>query len=205
MASRIAATISGFNEFLNSQKVVPGKATFSLYQFDDQYEINYEFKSIQDVVELSEETYMPRGMTRLYDAIGKTIVSMGEQLSKLNEDDRPEKVFLVIQSDGQENDSREYKFDRITEMINHQKDVYQWTIIFLGCELGAVEDIKSRGVSLNNVCFYSNTDAGVKSAYQTLGCAMASSRSMPTELYDHTNFYKDDKTEDDPTVGAQKK
>ena len=66
-------TIGSFNTFLEDQKKVDGEANISLVQFDDQYEPNYTGTSIQEAEELNAETYIPRGMTALHDAIGKTL------------------------------------------------------------------------------------------------------------------------------------
>ena len=60
-------TIGGFNTFLNDQKKQPGIATMTLVQFDtvDPYEIIHKFKPIQEVPELTHETYIPRASTPL--------------------------------------------------------------------------------------------------------------------------------------------
>ena len=70
-----ADTIGGFNQFLNEQKKQKGKAEMSLVLFDDQYEVVFERLDIQTIVELNDETFVPRGTTALLDAIGKTISS----------------------------------------------------------------------------------------------------------------------------------
>jgi hypothetical protein len=73
-----AAAISGFNEFLQSQKALPGEARFSLIQFDTTYAIRYLGKPIKDVEPLTEETYKPGGGTALLDAIGRIITETGK-------------------------------------------------------------------------------------------------------------------------------
>src|ERR1035437_10775818 len=73
MGSIIGASISGFNEFLGKQKALPDKATITVVLFDDQYEILYDNVDIKNAELLNDEIWKPRGMTALYDAIGKTI------------------------------------------------------------------------------------------------------------------------------------
>jgi len=51
-----------------------------LIQLDDEYEVHYTAIDIQEVMDLTEETYQPRGMTALLDAIGRTIVSTKKRL-----------------------------------------------------------------------------------------------------------------------------
>jgi hypothetical protein len=73
MGSIIGASISGFNEFLGKQKALPDKATITVALFDDQYNILYDNIDIKNAEKLTTSTWVPRGMTALYDAIGKTI------------------------------------------------------------------------------------------------------------------------------------
>ena len=86
--------IGAFNTFVDEQKQVEGEATFTLVQFDDHYEVNYDAINIQDVPLLDETTYVPRGMTALYDAVGRAIISTGKRLSHMDESERPSKNYL---------------------------------------------------------------------------------------------------------------
>jgi hypothetical protein len=45
--------------------------TVKLVQFDDQYEVVFD-KPLADVPELTQDLFVPRGMTALFDAQGKT-------------------------------------------------------------------------------------------------------------------------------------
>ncbi len=112
-------TIGGFNAFLNKQKAEPGTATLTLVQFDtqDPYEVIHRFESIDQVPELNRETYVPRASTPLLDAIGRAIGDLEQSLAGLKKEDRPSKVVVVVVTDGQENSSREFRRDRIEEMI----------------------------------------------------------------------------------------
>src|SRR5690606_29825645 len=95
MATIRKDVIGGFNTFIESQKEVPGFANVSLYLFDDLYETVYEETDLHFVPKLTESTFVPRGSTSLFDAIGKTINSVGERLSKIKEENRPSKVMIV--------------------------------------------------------------------------------------------------------------
>lgn len=100
--------IGAFNTFVDDQKQVEGEATFTLVQFDDHYEVNYDAINIQDAKHLDETTYVPRGMTALFDAVGKAIISTGKRLSAMAESDRPEKIIFLIQTDGEETHPRSF-------------------------------------------------------------------------------------------------
>ena len=52
--------IGGYNSFIKTQREVKGECTVSLIQFDDRYEPNYIGVPINDVSDLTMETYQPR-------------------------------------------------------------------------------------------------------------------------------------------------
>jgi hypothetical protein len=87
--------------------------------------------------------------------VGKTIASIGEKLSKLDEDQRPEKVMIVIQTDGQENASMEYKKDDIKKMIEEQTNKYNWVFQFIGADLASVTEAQSWGIGKDYTSSYS--------------------------------------------------
>lgn len=167
MQSCRADTIGGFNAFLKKQRELPGYATLTLAQFDDVYEVVYLDRELKDVPDLTEETFVPRGTTALCDAIGKTIIALGEKLSKLPEVDRPGKVVVVIVTDGGENASQEYTRDRIKQMTEHQKSKYQWEFVYLGANQDAVAVGSSLGIGKGMSASY-----GVHNT-KALFCAMS--------------------------------
>jgi hypothetical protein len=123
-------TIGGFNSFLEDQKNLPGDATLTLIGFDDHYETWRDFVALKDVQALDDATFVPRGMTALLDAIGRTITETGAHLEQLPENDRPEKVVMAIMTDGLENHSLKFNAHQIGELITHQRDVYKWQFLF---------------------------------------------------------------------------
>jgi hypothetical protein len=143
--------IGGFNKLLEEHKKLPGECLITLVQFDDQYELLCNAKNIQEVAPLSSETYVPRGWTRLYDAIGKTIDDVGVALAALPDDQRPEKVLVIVLTDGAENSSKEYTGERVREMIAHQRDRYQWEFAFHGCDESGLKQARNLGYPAQNV------------------------------------------------------
>lgn len=171
-------TIGGFNEFLGDQKEVEGEANFSLIQFDDEYKLVHNALPIKVVPLLNGRTFVPRGMTRLLDAIGRTIVTTGDRLSLIKEEDRPGKVMFVIITDGKENDSREY-IDKATifNMIEHQKNAYNWEFIFLGAKQDAIAVAQGIGISAGQAMRYGHTGDGVKGAFASMARGMTATRT----------------------------
>lgn len=166
-------TIAGYNEFLVKQKSLGGKCNFYFTQFDHEYEIVHSYTPIADMPLLTPETYVPRGSTALYDAIGRTITQIGADLAARSEGDRPANVTIVIQTDGYENASQEYRLPRIKDMIKHQTDKYGWNFLFLGAGLSAMDEGRRMGMHVNSMMHYAPAAAG-----QTVGAFAAVSSNI---------------------------
>ncbi len=167
-------TIGGFNSFIESQKKVPGKATFTLLQFDDEFEPVYKNVDLQTVRPLD---FHPRGLTALYDAVGKTIVETGEFLSTLPESERPSKVIFVILTDGFENASKEYTAGQISQMITHQREVYSWEFVFLAANQDAITTAKGLSIPVTSAMSFAVNTMGVASSYDSIAKNLSNYRT----------------------------
>ncbi len=192
MESVKSDTIGGFNSFLSQQKSVDGEATITLVQFDDIYETVYKAVPLSDAKSLNNDTFVPRGMTALLDAIGRTILEAGNRLASLNEDQRPDKVIFVILTDGQENSSREYDKHRINEMIQHQRDVYKWEFIFLGANQDAISTADSMGIAQANALTYAANAVGTQKAFDAVARNIVAYRQ---NIAPSASFSDDDREE----------
>ena len=157
--------IGGFNTFLEEQKKVEGSADLTLILFDDRYEVVKDKIDINEVEPLTDATYYPRGSTSLYDAIGKTINSIGARLASTPEDERPESVLIAILTDGYENTSREFSQTQIFDMITHQTEKYEWDFIYLAANQDSMSVGSSMGFSTKNTLDFSQDSEGVAVAY----------------------------------------
>lgn len=164
-------TIAGFNQFLDQQRALPGKANITLIQFDDQYEKHYVGIPLAEAADLTPETFVPRASTALHDAMGRTIKGLGRHLAKTPEADRPGKVLFVTLTDGRENASRRYSSRRIMEMIRHQRDVYGWQFIFLAANQDAIATGESLGIARDSSLRFSTRRS--KQTWNSLGAAMS--------------------------------
>lgn len=170
-------TIGAFNDFLASQREATGFARMTLVQFDDQYEINYRGIPLAETAPLNQETYLPRGSTALLDAIGRTILDTGSRLAAMAENDRPGTVLFVIQTDGQENSSREFNLERINGMIAEQRDKYSWQFVFLGANQDAIATAAAMQIGAARALAYSATPSGSKGAFDALAKKASKLRS----------------------------
>ncbi|HBD92996.1 MAG TPA: hypothetical protein DC057_02360 [Spirochaetia bacterium] len=171
MQSLVDDTIGGFNSFVENQKKLPGEAHLTTVLFDEMYEILHNGVNLKSINPLTRTEYYARGMTALLDAIGKTINTVGERLSDMNEKNRPHKVIFVITTDGAENASKEFNQQQIKSMIEHQTNRYNWEFVFLGANMDAVSVGDSYGITRSAT--YSATSEGTKSVYG-VACAFVS-------------------------------
>lgn len=203
MASIADDTVGGLTSFINEQKHVPGYATLSLMQFDDKFDSIFEFKDISSIDFANDYKFIPRGMTALYDAIGKSIIKTGDKLSSLDEDSRPAKVIFVIVTDGAENSSREYSHSRIQELIKQQTDIYSWEFVFLGANIDADVVGTSLGIKAGNTIKYAANTDGVVDAYASINANLTSFRCMSSDIDRKTySFFNESDRENQKIAGA---
>jgi hypothetical protein len=118
------------------------KTAVTLAVFDHQDGL--QFDVLRDKVDSSKWTKvsdadaMPRGMTPLYDAIGR-IVSRAEA-------DAPEKAVIVIMTDGMENSSTELTNQGAKAALDRAR-ARGWEVVFLGAEFASFGDAEAVGMS----------------------------------------------------------
>ena len=169
-------TIGGFNSMLEKQKKESGEAFVTTVLFDDKYELLHDRKDIKGINAITDEEYYVRGSTALLDAMGITINNIGKALSDTNEEERPGKVLFVIITDGMENSSREFSYEKIKEMVEHQKSKYAWDFIFLGANIDAIMTAGSFGISADMAANFVSDSAGTKLNYKVISEAVSSFR-----------------------------
>jgi pantothenate kinase len=157
MASCWNETMGGLKHLIADQKKEDGKCTFSFYNFDTVVEKTLDFADIQVVSENVEDFKIsPRGFTALYDAIGRAIRETGESLAALPEKERAGKVLFIIQTDGQENASKEFSASSVKKLIDEQTEKYNWVFNFIGADEKSVLEAQSHlGFKGSNTSYYS--------------------------------------------------
>jgi len=158
MSSVVNDTIGGFNTFLETHQAMEGEAKLTLVKFDTKYEIVHNGVDIKNVPKLDKSLYYPGGMTALLDAVGKTIDTVAKRLDDTPEEERPEKVIVMIITDGEENSSKEYKLKQIKSKIELQINTYKWEFVFMGADQNAWDTAHSMG--MQNSVDFSQRDIG---------------------------------------------
>ena len=170
MGHCVESTISGFNQFVNNQKKENPDATLSLVQFDDVIETVYSDVPIKDVELLTTKTFVPRGLTALYDAIGKTLVSKVQYIRRMKRLKSSPKMLIIIITDGYENSSYKYSSKQIMDMIERKKKhkSESWEFLFLGANQDAILSASKVGISASKALNYSVSDEGIAATYRAI-------------------------------------
>ena len=169
-------TIGGYNSFLETQRKVEGEAHVMTVLFDNRYEILHNGLDIKNVKPITNKEYYARSSTALLDAIGKTIMDVGQRLSDTVESERPSKVVFVITTDGYENSSIEFSYEKIKGMIVEQQEKYSWEFIFLGANIDAAKEAKNLGIRASRAANYAANAHGTGDMYNVMASSVASYR-----------------------------
>jgi uncharacterized protein YegL len=181
MGSIMDATVKGFNELINEQKNAEGKAFVTLVQFDDRYEMVYQSLPVNEVPDLiAGETFVPRGMTALHDAIGKTINDLVT--------DRD--VTFVIITDGHENRSTEYSGEAIKTMIKTMESEKQWKFVYMGANQDAVTVAKTYGISGASALTYAADAEHTTIAFSNVSRNLSKMRSSKIDILNNIDTVK---------------
>ena len=181
MAGLEGDTIGGFNAMIEKQKNEPGEAYVSTVLFDNESSVIHDRVDIQKVAPMTRADYYVRGCTALLDAVGKAIQHIGNVHKYAREEDRPEKTLFVITTDGMENASREYTYDRLKLLIQRQKDKYGWEFLFLGANIDAAKEAARFGIGADRAANYHADRQGTAVIYEAVSeavCNVRASRPM---------------------------
>jgi uncharacterized protein YegL len=149
----------GFNTYIADLAKDDGRYRITATVFDTAFDPLCVASKLRDVPKLTNVNYAPRGMTALLDAVGKTVTDF-EATTTLAEDER---VLVVVQTDGHENSSREFRRDQIAELIKTREATGRWTFIYLGAGVDAWGQGEALGF-VNNVNT-ANSAAGTRNSY----------------------------------------
>ena len=181
MAGLEGDTIGGFNAMIEKQRGEPGEAVISTVLFDNETEVIHDRIPLDRVPRLTEKEYYVRGCTALLDAVGGAIHHIGNVHKYAREEDRPEKTLFVITTDGMENASRRYTYDKVKAMIERQREKYGWEFLFLGANIDAAREAARFGIRADCAADYHADSIGTEAVYESVCEAVCQVRncSMP--------------------------
>ena len=177
-------TIGGFNAMIEKQKKEPGEAFVSTVLFDDRPEVLHDRVKVREVRPITDKEYNVRGCTALLDAIGGAIHHIGNIHKYARPEDVPEHTLFVITTDGMENASRRYSARQVKEMIQRQKEKYNWEFLFLGANIDAEETAGHLGIDPDRAVNYHCDSEGTRLNFEVVTQAAAAVRcSAPLDAH----------------------
>lgn len=176
MAGLEADTIGGFNSLIQKQKKEEGRALVSTVLFDDKTEVLHDRKELDKIEPLTDKDYYVRGCTALLDAVGGAIHHIGNVHKYARAEDRPEKTLFIITTDGMENASKRYGYEKVKQMIERQKKRYGWEFLFLGANIDAVSVAGQFGIAPEKAVRFHCDEQGTALNYRVLSETIAKVR-----------------------------
>ena len=171
-----ADTIGGFNAMIEKQKKEAGEAFVSTVLFDNDVQVIHDRVPLDRIPALTEKEYFVRGCTALLDAVGGAIHHIGNVHKYAREEDRPEKTLFVITTDGMENASRRYTYDKVRAMIERQREKYGWEFLFLGANIDAAREAARFGIRSDCAADYHADSVGTEVIYEAVSEAVCQVR-----------------------------
>ena len=174
-------TIGGFNAMIEKQRGEPGEALVSTVLFDNESEVVHDRVDVQKVEPMTRKEYYVRGCTALLDAVGGAIHHIGNVHKYAREEDRPEKTVFVITTDGMENASCKYTYEKVKKMISRQQEKHGWEFLFLGANIDAAKEAARFGIHADRAANYHADRKGTAVIYEAMSdavCGVRASRPM---------------------------
>ena len=175
-------TIGGFNSMMEKQKKTGEQALVSTVLFDDVCEVLHDRVSLDKIEKMTDQQYYVRGCTALLDAVGGAIHHIGNVHKYAREEDRPAKTIFVITTDGMENASKNYSYDKIQKMVRKQQEKYGWEFIFIGANIDAYAEAQRLGVRKERAVNYVHDDIGTAKVYAGVSSMVCKSMKVPDFL-----------------------
>ena len=192
MAGLEPDTIGGFNAMIEKQKKEEGGALVSTLLFDTRTDVIHDRLPLDEVPELTDREYYVRGCTALLDAVGGAIHHIGNIHKYARKEDVPEKTLFVITTDGMENASREYSYERVKKMIKRQQSKYGWEFLFLGANIDAAAEAGRFGIDAGHAVDYHSDRDGTALNYEVLSETVSAVRTFGSVPKDWKRRIDDD-------------
>ena len=172
MAGLEEDTIGGFNAMLEKQRRHDEETLVSTVLFDTQCTVLHDRLPLDRVPPLTRESYSVGGCTALLDAVGGAIHHIGNVHKYARREDVPRRTLFVITTDGLENASRRYTYEKVRAMIEKEKAKYGWEFLFLGANMDAAAEAKRFGIGADRAASYRCDKQGTALNYEVIGDAV---------------------------------
>jgi Mg-chelatase subunit ChlD len=183
-------TIGAVNAYLAGLRAGGSDIRFSLVLFDtDGPDMSLEkvhvARRIAEVPDLVPDAYIPRGSTPLIDAACTTIRAVAASL-----EGREAKPVIVIQTDGEENASRENSWADLKALVA-EKERAGWDFVFMGCGIDAYAQGAQMGIAPDRTMAYRRAPAETAAAFEGLAEATVALAAAPAGRFEFLAQHKD--------------
>lgn len=173
-------TIGGFNSMIEKQKKEEGEVIVSTVLFDNQMKVVHDRVPMEQVKSLTDKDYYVGGCTALLDAMGHAIKHINQVQKSLPEEERPEKTLFIITTDGQENLSHDFTYEKIKKMVEKKQNKKNWEFLFLGANIDAIGAAADLGIKSDRAVNYHSDSIGTAVNYNALERAVSRYRKAKT-------------------------
>lgn len=164
-------TIGGYNAVLQKNKEREGASVVSTLLFDDRVEVICDRKNIKEVKPLTRKQYRVRGCTALLDAVGGAIEHVTMVQKTLPKHHRAKNVVFVITTDGYENASHKFDYERVKTLIE-KKTKKGWEFIFMGANIDAAAEAERIGIAADHAAQYFADSEGTQAVFGAIDEAL---------------------------------
>ena len=176
MAGLESDIIGGFNAMIEKQKREAGDAYISTVLFDNYSEVIHDRIALDKIPKMTDKEYFVRGCTALLDAVGGAIHHISNIHKYARPEDVPQKTLFVITTDGMENASRKYTYDKVRQMIEAKKEI-GWEFLFLGANIDAAQEAARFGIDEDCAADYHCDAQGTQLNFEAISEAVCQARA----------------------------
>lgn len=166
-------TIRGYNSMLEMQKNQPGEALVSTILFNNFSKVVQKRTPIRKVPFLTEKQFDVCGATALLDAIGGAVeyTNIVRKYAKMEE--IPQKTLFVIATDGMENASSLYSYEKVRSLIEVARFEHGWEFLLLGANFDASEEARNLGIEESRAVRYRKDAIGKALCFEAINTAVS--------------------------------
>jgi hypothetical protein len=159
--------IGAINSVIEDQKKyslsnINNNARFTLVLFSDRYEIILDSVPMKDVNFITEDQYLTRGSTALYETLVKIIIRYEKKTN----------VVMVIVTDGKDNTSSPMYTQDISSFYIEDRKKLNWKFIYLSSDVATVSQGHSMGFQTSDSSLVRCTSNNVFANYNLLPYAL---------------------------------
>ncbi|MFI3251990.1 MAG: hypothetical protein R3Y60_02500 [bacterium] len=166
MCDLVDETIIGFNTMIKEQKKLEGEVVVNTVLFNHSLELLHKNEKLSNVKPITKEDYKTTGYTALLDAIGISINKILMKHLSVSKEDRPNKTLFIITTDGEENSSKRFNYNSISNLIAEVKKTYGYEFIFSGANIDTKKEAEK--LNIDEYFSYEASDIGIFNNYEEM-------------------------------------